>query len=125
MTCSPFIPNLERRGQEKVRDQTKVSKKTVQRVKHIPQRTCVGCRTVMAKRQLVRIVRTADGVMVDPTGKLAGRGAYLHDRRSCWEAGLKGALAHALKVQLTEADRARLQVFVNTLPEAEAGEQSM
>ncbi len=37
----------------------KVSKKPVQRVKHIPQRTCVGCRTVMAKRQLMRIVRTA------------------------------------------------------------------
>ncbi len=66
----------------------KVSKKTGQRMKHVPQRTCVGCRTVMAKRQLVRVVRTADGVLVDPTGKLAGRGAYLHDRRSCWESGL-------------------------------------
>lgn len=76
----------------------------------------------MAKRQLVRIVRTADGVQVDPTGKLAGRGAYLHDRRSCWEAGLKATLAHALKVQLTVADRERLQAFMNTLPEVETGE---
>ena len=100
----------------------KVSKKLVQRVKHIPQRTCIGCRTVMAKRQLVRIVRTADGVLVDPTGKLAGRGAYLHDRRSCWESGLAGSLAHALKTELTADDRGRLEAFMNTLPRTESGE---
>ncbi len=100
----------------------KVSKKPVQRVKHIPQRTCVGCRTVLAKRQLVRIVRGADGVLVDPTGKVAGRGAYLHDRRACWEAGLRGSLAHALKVNLTADDRERLMAFMNTLPEAEPGQ---
>jgi predicted RNA-binding protein YlxR (DUF448 family) len=99
-----------------------VSKKTVQRVKRIPQRTCVGCRTVLAKRQLVRVVRSADGVVVDPTGKLAGRGAYLHDRPSCWEAGMKGALAHALKIDLTAADRERLEAFMNTLREAEPGQ---
>ena len=100
----------------------KVSKKPIQRVKHIPQRTCVGCRTVLAKRQLIRIVRTANGVVVDPTGKLAGRGAYLHDRRSCWEAGLGGSLAHALKVDLTAADREHLEVFMNTLEEAVPGD---
>lgn len=100
----------------------KVSKKPVQRVKHIPQRTCVGCRSVMAKRQLIRIVRTDSGVLVDPTGKLAGRGAYLHDRRSCWEAGLEGNLAHALKVDLTAADRVQLEAFMNTLEEAVPGD---
>jgi uncharacterized protein len=76
----------------------------------------------MAKRQLVRIVRTEAGVLVDRTGKLAGRGAYLHDRRSCWETGLKGSLAHALKVNLTAADREHLEGFMNTLPAAEPGE---
>lgn len=76
----------------------------------------------MAKRQLVRIVRTTDGVQVDPTGKLAGRGAYLHDRRSCWEAGLKGTLAHALNMQLSAADHERLLAFMNMLPEAESGD---
>lgn len=99
----------------------KVPKKTAQRVKHIPQRTCVGCRTVMPKRQLVRIVRTGDRVLVDPTGKLAGRGAYLHDSRSCWEAGLKGSLAHALKAELTVEDREALLAFMNTLRETEPG----
>ncbi len=96
-------------------------KKPVGRVKHIPQRTCVGCREVLSKRQMLRIVRTTEGVRVDPTGKLAGRGAYLHDQRSCWARSLKGALAHALKTELTNEDRVRLEEFMNTLPtEAEA-----
>jgi len=98
-----------------------VSKKIVQRPKHVPQRTCVGCRTILAKRQLVRIVRTPDGVVVDPTGKRSGRGAYLHDRKSCWEVGLKGSLAHALKVELQAADLEKLNAFMNTLPETEPG----
>ena len=93
-----------------------MSKKPVQRVKHIPQRTCVGCREVLPKRKMIRIVRTAEGVQVDPTSKLAGRGAYLHDRRECWERGLRGSLAHALKTTLTADERDRLEDFMNTLP---------
>jgi len=81
------------------------------RVKHVPQRTCVGCRTVQAKRQLVRLVRTAEGpVVVDPSGKADGRGAYLHNRRRCWENALNTeGLERALKVNLTEAARADLR----------------
>ena len=91
--------------------------KPVKRVKHVPQRTCVGCRTVLAKRELIRIVRTPEGARVDPSGKLAGRGAYLHNQRSCWERGLRGALAHALKTELTPADREQLEAFANSLPQ--------
>ena len=98
----------------------KVTKKTVQRVKHVPQRTCVGCREVLPKRKMIRLVRTTDGVQVDPTSKLAGRGAYLHDRRECWERALKGALGHALKTELSVHDRAQLEEFMNKLPD-EAG----
>jgi uncharacterized protein len=94
-----------------------VTGKTVKRPKHIPQRTCVGCRTVLPKRSLVRLVRRPEGIQVDPTGKLAGRGAYLHNVRSCWEKGLKGPLANALKVPLTPEDLDRLGLFMQTLPE--------
>ena len=85
----------------------------------MPQRTCVGCRETLAKRRLIRIVRTPEGLRVDPTGKTAGRGAYLHDRRSCWDRGLKGALANALKVELTGQDREMLLAFMADLPEIE------
>jgi uncharacterized protein len=93
-----------------------VTKKPVGRVKHIPQRTCVGCRETLPKRQMIRLVRTGDGVFVDSTGKLAGRGAYLHDKPSCWSRGMKGALANALKTELNDDDRVRLETFMNSLP---------
>jgi len=77
----------------------------------------VGCREVLPKRTMIRVVRTAEGVQIDPTGKLAGRGAYLHDRRECWERGLKGALAHALKATISLEERAKLDEFMNSLPQ--------
>jgi len=103
-----------------------VSGKPGKPLKHYPLRTCVGCRTVLLKRSLIRLVRRAEGVRVDPTGKLAGRGAYLHNRRSCWEMGLKGALEHALKTTLTTDDTQRLRQFMETLPvdEEVTGEQA-
>lgn len=89
------------------------------RPKHVPQRTCVACREQLAKRSLVRIVRTPEGtVEVDLTGKQNGRGAYLHDRRSCWERGLgKGLLARALNVEITPTAQAALTSFAASLPE--------
>jgi len=71
---------------------------------------------VQPKRALLRLVRQPEGVSVDATGKLAGRGAYLHNVRSCWEKGLKGPLAHALKVNLAPDDLDRLRQFMQTLP---------
>lgn len=99
----------------------KVTGKTGKPLKHIPQRTCVGCHGILPKRSLIRVVRRSEGVQVDETGKLAGRGAYLHNRRSCWEKGLKGPLAHALKISLTTADTLLLQQFMQTLTEEKGG----
>lgn len=92
--------------------------------KHVPQRTCVGCRETLPKRSLIRIVRSPQGVRVDPGGKMPGRGAYLHDRRSCWERGLKGSLAHALKTELSAEDREYLSAFLDSLPEDSLATQS-
>ena len=65
-----------------------------------------------------------EGVQVDLTGKQVGRGAYLHDRRSCWETGLKGSLANALRTELTASDRERLLDFMTKLPD-EASEPGL
>ncbi|HXF57889.1 MAG TPA: YlxR family protein [Actinomycetota bacterium] len=67
-----------------------------------PERTCVGCRGRAAKAELLRVVRTPDGrVAVDPSGRLPGRGAYVHRREACVErAGRRGALARALRTSL-------------------------
>ena len=93
-----------------------MSKKTGKR-RHIPQRTCIACREVLPKRSMIRVVRSPQGVVIDPTGKLAGRGAYIHQQRSCWEHGLKGALANALKVELTSEEREHLKNYALSLPD--------
>jgi predicted RNA-binding protein YlxR (DUF448 family) len=77
---------------------------------HITQRTCVACRKARPKRELIRLVRTADrGVEIDRRGKTAGRGAYLCHRLECWEAGLKSnRLEYALRTTLSNQNREEL-----------------
>ena len=83
------------------------------RLKHVPQRTCVACRKVKAKRELIRLVRVSDGsVEVDTSGKEAGRGAYLCQEQECWEAGLQGGrLEHALRATLSGDNREQLITY--------------
>ena len=78
--------------------------------KHIPQRTCLACRKVDTKRELIRLVRVSDGsVEVDTSGKKAGRGAYLCRAQECWEIGLKGKrLEYTLRTTLTQNNREQL-----------------
>ena len=101
-----------------------MAKKPQKRIKHVPQRTCIGCRTVLAKKELVRVVRTPEGVRIDPTGKAAGRGAYVHKIRSCWEQAIKGPINHALKMELTTEDRQILVEYMNQLSQNETSEQT-
>ncbi len=79
-------------------------------VKHIAQRTCLACRKIRAKQELIRVVRISDAsVEVDIGGKKAGRGAYLCPAQECWEIGLKGGrLEHSLRTTLTQDNRERL-----------------
>ena len=45
--------------------------------KKIPQRQCVGCRMMKNKKELIRILKTDEGIIIDDTGKKNGRGAYI------------------------------------------------
>ena len=94
------------------------------RKRHTPQRTCVECRTTRSKRELVRIVRLAEGgVTVDETGKKSGRGAYLCRRRTCWDRALScGRMGYALKTTLTAEENEALRAFAGSLPEVEESE---
>ena len=61
------------------------------KMKKSPQRTCVGCREVKSKWDLIRITRTPKGIVeIDPTGKLAGRGAYICPSKECLDLAVKG-----------------------------------
>ncbi|MCC8132079.1 MAG: YlxR family protein [Oscillospiraceae bacterium] len=62
----------------------------MQKVKKKPIRTCLGCGEPKEKRSLVRIVRTPEGeILVDPTGKKSGRGAYICPKSECLEKARK------------------------------------
>ena len=88
------------------------------RRKHVPQRTCVACRTVRPKRDLVRVVRAPGGlVTIDESGKQSGRGAYLCRQQECWEKALAGRhLERALRSGLTAETKAQLRQYAITLP---------
>lgn len=94
--------------------------------KHVPQRTCIACRQVAGKRALLRLVRTEQGVEVDVSGKLPGRGAYLHPYQKCWQALLRGGrIEQALRTRLSEENRQTLLAYMATLPESEAVDQEL
>lgn len=57
--------------------------------KRIPERMCVSCREMKPKKQLIRIVCTPNGVVVDETGKLNGRGVYLCKSKECVDKSVK------------------------------------
>lgn len=86
--------------------------------RHIPQRTCIVTRQTGDKRGLIRIVRTPEGrVVVDPTGKKNGRGAYLTADRAVWEQALaRNLLARALNVEINPEDALALRSYAETLP---------
>ena len=77
---------------------------------HIPKRSCVACREVRPKRELIRLACTADSwVEIDHGNQRDGRGAYLCRNEECWQAGLKSnRLEHALKTTLTRENREQL-----------------
>jgi uncharacterized protein len=88
------------------------------RQKRVPQRMCIACRQGAGKRHLIRIVRTDEGVKVDPTGKLSGRGAYLHPNSLCWYKAIEHRmLQRALHTQISTQDLAMLKEYAATLPD--------
>ena len=54
-------------------------------VKKIPLRQCIGCGEMKNKREMIRILKTAEGeIVLDATGRKNGRGAYLCPSMECF-----------------------------------------
>lgn len=89
-----------------------------QKVKKVPLRVCVGCQEVKPKKELIRVVRSPEGeLLVDPTGKKAGRGAYICPSVECLEKALKGKqLERSLKVAIPPELADSLRTAIQTLP---------
>ena len=58
--------------------------------KKVPQRQCVGCRTMKDKKMLIRVVKSPEGdITLDTTGKKSGRGAYVCPDGECLKKARK------------------------------------
>jgi hypothetical protein len=78
--------------------------------KHIPMRTCIACRKAVEKRRLTRLVATETGVVIDATGKLEGRGAYVCEEVICRKRVAEtDLLVKALRITLSAVDRQNLR----------------
>lgn len=85
------------------------------RKKHVPMRTCVGCRTSKAKKDLIRVVRTPEGeVALDLTGKRSGRGVYICPDLECLKKAVQGRqIERALETKVDNTIVADLQRVLN------------
>ena len=83
---------------------------TTARPKKQPQRMCVSCRTRRDKRDLVRVTLKDDGTLVvDPTGKMPGRGAYLCKDENCIKMELKAHhISKGLKAEVNAEELSKL-----------------
>lgn len=95
----------------------------MQKVKKIPQRQCLGCREHRPKRELIRVVRSPEGVIsLDGRGKKPGRGAYVCPEAACLKKIRRSrALERAFSCTVPEEVYDALEAQLATLerPESE------
>ena len=59
-------------------------------MKKIPQRQCIGCGEMKGKKEMIRVIKTAEGeILLDATGRKNGRGAYLCPAEECLKKAIK------------------------------------
>ena len=59
--------------------------------KKIPLRQCIGCGEMKSKKEMIRVIKTAEGeILLDATGRKNGRGAYLCPSMECLKTAVKG-----------------------------------
>lgn len=80
-------------------------------IRKIPQRKCIGCNQSKDKKDLIRVVKNAEGeISIDTTGKKPGRGAYICNDVNCLRAARKGKkLEKAFETQISEEIYNRLE----------------
>lgn len=92
----------------------------------IPMRMCVGCREMKPKKDLIRVVRSPEGVVsLDITGKKPGRGAYVCYQAECLKKALKqGQLDRQLEEKLSAETNGELMKMMDALLESAKKEKA-
>ena len=88
--------------------------------KKIPMRQCVGCREMKNKKDMMRVLKTAeDSVVLDKTGRKNGRGAYLCINRECLMKAVKNkGLERSFKMSIPQ------EIYENLEREFKEGEDA-
>ena len=72
--------------------------------KKVPMRQCTGCREMRSKRDMIRVIKTAENeICIDATGLKYGRGAYICPNMDCLKQAMKNrGLERSLKTAIPE-----------------------
>ena len=77
--------------------------------KKIPMRQCIGCREMKAKKDMIRVLKTASAenerpeIILDATGRKNGRGAYICPNRDCLDLAMKNkGLERSFKMAISK-----------------------
>lgn len=72
--------------------------------KKVPLRVCAGCQEQKSKKEMIRVVRTPEGIVeIDKTGKKSGRGVYICQNPDCLEKAYKEQrLERSLKTKVSD-----------------------
>ena len=87
--------------------------------KKIPMRQCLGCREMKPKRELIRVVKSPEGVIsLDFRGKTSGRGAYVCPDMNCLKKAMKSkAIERAFETAIPE------EIYAQLTEQMEAGDE--
>jgi hypothetical protein len=83
-------------------------------MKKIPMRQCVVTREKLPKKELIRIVKTEDGVIADLTGKVNGHGCYIKNDIEVLNLAKKNKiLDKVLETEITEEVYKTIEEIIN------------
>ncbi len=86
--------------------------------KKIPMRQCVGCGEMKAKKELIRVIKMEEEVLLDTTGRKNGRGAYICANPECLKKARKSkGLERSLKASIPDEVYENLEKEMSTLAE--------
>lgn len=71
--------------------------------KKIPLRQCIGCGEMKDKKEMIRVLRTEEGIILDSTGRKNGRGAYICPTTDCFNKARKSkGLERSFKMAISD-----------------------
>lgn len=85
----------------------------MKKTRKTPQRKCIACGEIKDKKDLLRIVKNKEeGILIDESGKVNGRGAYVCKDESCLKSLRKSnKLNQAFKMKIDDDIYEELEAY--------------